>query len=130
MKLFLTSIFLLFALIASADYWTQKATFPGPGRQVPASFVINGKGYVSGGISPLLYLNDLWEYDPATNGWTQKADLPGAGRYGAVGFAINSKGYIGIGGTPYLNDFWEYDAPTDTWTQKADFGGPPRQRGG
>ena len=132
MKKLLTLLSLSLSLsVVKADYWTQKANFPGSGRQVSTGFAVNNKGYVSCGLGPSGYLHDLWEYDPATNIWTQKADLPATVRFGATGFSINNKGYVGTGGYSgtYFNDFWEYDPAADLWTQKADFGGLPRQRG-
>ena len=123
MKKILILTFVCATLLSKADYWTQKASFPGPGRQVPSSFVIGNNGYVSCGDQGTLF-NDLWEYNSVTNIWTQKANLPAAGRFGAVGFSINNKGYIGTGYG--FNDFWEYNPVTNAWTQKTNFGGTGR----
>src|SRR5690349_12983225 len=108
MKLPLLSVLSLLSTVAQADYWTQKASFPGTLRQVSSSFVCYDKGYVSCGYGQLSNaLNDCWEYDPATNTWTQKASIPGAGRYHSVGFAINNKGYIATGANAY-DELWEF----------------------
>jgi hypothetical protein len=120
--------YLLFFLICSsfssmADFWTQKAAFPGGIRQIPTSFTVGNKGYVYGGFDGNS-LSDVWEFDPALNVWIQKADLPSTARSGAVGFSIGNKGYVGTGS--YLSDFWEYDPALNTWTQKSNFGGGNR----
>jgi N-acetylneuraminic acid mutarotase len=121
-------LLILFSFSVRADFWTQKANFPGAGREIPFSFVIGNKAYVGGGrnaSSVLLY--DFWEYDPAANAWTQLANFPGTSGFLAVGFAINNKGYAGAGGFPgFSNDFWEYDVPTNSWIAKANFGGTSR----
>jgi len=60
----------------STDIWTVKPAFPGPARYGATSFVINGKGYVATGANDFGFLDDLWEYDPATSTWVQKTGLP------------------------------------------------------
>src|SRR5437773_784165 len=112
----------------SQGTWTQKASFPGLGRELPVSFVIGNKGYVGCGVYiSNTNLDDFWEYDPPTNVWTQKGSLPGAGRYTGVGFSLNGKGYFGTGiSGVYLKDVWEYDPVLNKWTQKANLPGPAR----
>ncbi len=116
----------------TTNTWTQKADFGGDSRSTAIGFSIGAKGYIgtgiNGGCCPLIYLKDVWEYDPTTNTWTQKADCGGGLRGGAVGFTIGSKGYIGTGGDGNIayKDFWEFDPIANTWTQKADFGGTAR----
>jgi N-acetylneuraminic acid mutarotase len=109
----------------TADSWYKMADFPGPQRVMATAFSIGAKGYLTTG-NTFNYLNDLWEYDPATNSWTQKANLPGNSRISAFSFSISRKGYVGAGqGTSpvALNDFWEYDQATNLWTQKANYPG-------
>jgi len=48
----------------------------------------------------LIYKNDFWEYDPATNVWVQKVNFGGDAREQAIGFSIGNKGYIGTGNRP------------------------------
>ncbi|CAN5473423.1 hypothetical protein BH11BAC1_BH11BAC1_00720 [soil metagenome] len=120
-------ILILWSIFAKADYWTQMANFPGPGRQVPTSFVINNIGYVGCGLGAG-YMNDFWSYDPVSNSWAQVASLPGPGRYGGAGFAMNGKGYVCTGGSSVLSDFWEYDPVTNSWLQLPNFPGPARER--
>ncbi len=108
--------------------WTQKAQFPGPGRDVAVGFSIGNKGYLGTGIAPLAqstftYYNDFWEYNPGSDTWTQKANVPGLGRGYAVGISLNGNGYVGLGNSDYpnndLGDFYEYNQASDTWTQKS-----------
>ena len=84
--------------------WAQKANFPGTAdssaRCGAFAFVINGKGYVGGGITNAGYTNSFFEYDPATDSWTQKKQFPGTARSGASAFAIDSLGYAGSGYYP------------------------------
>ena len=107
--------------------WTQCASFGGSARYSAFGFAIGNKGYIgTGQDNNFNYVNDFWEYDPATNVWTQKANFGGTGRQFAVGFAIGNKGYIGTGfdsTNVRKRDFWEYDPATNVWTQKANFGG-------
>ncbi len=109
-----------------ADGWTQKATMPGPTRNIPTAFTIGSKAYVGLGYyyngSAFVDLKDFWEYDPATNAWTQKTDFPGAARAHAIGFAVGSKGYMGGGSTLFgslLTDFYEYTPSTNSWLARA-----------
>ncbi|WP_374949250.1 Kelch repeat-containing protein [Mucilaginibacter sp.] len=126
---------------ALPGYWQQLKTFPGAGRVRAFGFSIGKKGYIlggnaAGGFNSFL-LNDLWEYDPATDHWTKKADYPGQAAEYLRGFAINNKMYLGTGfgqrvavpgnTVPQNNDFYEYDPATDKWTRKADFPAEPRE---
>jgi|GEM_PF-420605 len=105
---------------------------PSFARSRAVAFTIGTKGYMGTGQRAFMngwtYMNDFWEFNPATNTWTQKASLPGQPRAGAVGFAINGKGYLGTGElaapNDYINDFWEYNPVSNTWTQKADVASP------
>src|SRR5690242_20164274 len=91
-------IFLLAAFTASAQ-WTQRANFPGTPRAKSASFTINNKVYVIGGVTNAsVVLHDVWEYDIASDTWSQKPLFPGPERYGAATFVINDKGYLATGG--------------------------------
>jgi len=111
--------------------WTQKASFPGLGKEYPFSFSVGTKGYSGTGIDSVgAMARDFWEFDPATNVWTQKADFAGGPRFVATGFSIGTKGYAGLGDDSTFTerqDFYEYDPATNVWTAKANFGGSARR---
>lgn len=115
------------------DAWTQLADCPGSARSGATAFAIEDKGYLGTGYnytneSGETYLNDFWEYDPASNVWTQKADFPGSARYDAVSFSVDGKGYIGAGyDGNYLKDFYSYDPQSNIWTQIVSIGGTKRR---
>ncbi|MEO8085671.1 MAG: kelch repeat-containing protein [Bacteroidota bacterium] len=124
MKSKLPPLFIFFSLcvlIVRADFWTQMATCPVAGKELPISFSIGNKGYVGCGANSM----DFWEFYPAANTWTQKADVGGGIRRAGVGFSINDKGYAATGEIQ-LNDFWEYDTTANTWTQLPNFPGTGR----
>jgi N-acetylneuraminic acid mutarotase len=111
------------------NFWLQKASFPGAGRELAAAFSIDNKGYLgSGSTYDTGYhaLNDFWEYDAATDRWARKADIPGEGRIFASGFSLHGKGYI-VGGKRLFgssfNESFQYDPVTDTWARKSDYPG-------
>ena len=111
----------------SANTWTQKANFAGSARYLASAFSIGNKGYIglgNGGLSGIIFFNDLWAYDPGTNSWTQKTAFPARFRNGAVGFGFNNSGYIATGFNQgaYTNDLWRYDTASNSWTQRANFG--------
>jgi N-acetylneuraminic acid mutarotase len=119
--------------------WTRKKDFPGSPRHNAVAFEINDKGYFGTGLTNIgnPYLNDFWEYDPATDQWTQIASLPGDARASSVAFTINGMGYVGLGTTKffeyyinddnnYYKDFYSYDPLSGSWTRIADFQAPDR----
>jgi N-acetylneuraminic acid mutarotase len=117
--------FVLVLLMGSAVYaqtWTQLNDIPAPywGRNHPATFSIDGYGYVITGFSGQWH-DDVWKYDPSIDDWTQMGDFPGAGRSYAYGVAVAGKGYVGFGAEfdsapTVFNDWYEYDPTTDSWT--------------
>lgn len=122
--LILTAFSLLNLYPAKLGEWNSKASLEIE-RSTNVGFSVNGKGYNCGGAKANgTDLNDLWEYDPATNSWSQKADLPGSGRRELTCFAIGNYAYVGLGwnaGTgECFNSFYRYDASGNTWTSVAD----------
>lgn len=109
----------------SGGAWEELGNTPMSGRSGAVGFSINGKGYVALGRNNSGALNDLWEYDPATNLWIQRADFPGTARIGAFAFVIDGRAYVGTGndfsGTGFKRDVYEYNPANNTWTAKADF---------
>ncbi|HLY71569.1 MAG TPA: hypothetical protein VKR53_17660, partial [Puia sp.] len=123
----------LYAFNPKTDGWIQTRAFPGVPRLNGIGFSAGNKGYVglgfgqiNGAQGPLL--NDIWQYDPATDSWTQKTSFPGSiiPSYPAV-FMIDSLSFIA--GTTWSSSFtfsnllWEYNTVTDVWTQKNNFPG-------
>jgi N-acetylneuraminic acid mutarotase len=106
----------------AANTWATKATFIGPGRDQPAYFTLNEKGYVcTGNTDPMFSITvtrDLYQYDPSIDTWTKKADMPAKARCRAMGFAAGGLGYV-CGGEDnnsiLLNDQQSYDPTTNTW---------------
>jgi len=80
---------------ASADSWTRKADIPSPGafdagRRLPFSFVINGKGYLGGGLTAGSgQTQDINMFDPATNLWTTVTKVT-TGNF-TMGFAASAQ---------------------------------------
>jgi N-acetylneuraminic acid mutarotase len=99
-------------------------------------------GYYSDKTVGVVYLNDLWEYNPTTNEWAwvsgsntidqpgvygtlgtpAATNVPGA-RNGSVSWTDTSGHFWLFGGQGYdgnrlwgnLNDLWEYDPTTNEW---------------
>ena len=97
----------------TANSWTQRASMPVVGRDRAVAFVIGTKAYVAAGMDGNnggTYLNDLWEYDPATDSWTQRASLPGVPRIEAAAFSSGASAWV-LGGSSaagVLPDVWKY----------------------
>jgi len=112
-------------------------------RQSSATWTYNNKLYLFGGnFNSIIFLNDTWVFDPATNNWTwikapytannvgiygtvgveNTANYPGS-RGNATSWTYNNKlylmggnGYASSGTVGYLNDIWEYNPVTNNWT--------------
>jgi N-acetylneuraminic acid mutarotase len=132
LKIKILSLFIFFSVFTNAQgIWVQKASMV-TARYDAIHFVIGGKGYVGLGNNswPSPSLNDLWEYDPATDSWAQMANFPGDTRELPISFSIGNSGYIGTGMdhgiSSLINDFWEWNQTTNTWFQKNNFPGSPR----
>jgi hypothetical protein len=123
----------------STDEWVEKANLPGPKRTEAVAFAPssgNGKVYVATGFAELLPpsgtgFNDLWEYNPASDGWAQKASLPAIGRANAVGISLSTTGVVSTGlyqecDNCALNDCWQFNPSTGAWFQLPNVGGGPR----
>ena len=63
------------------DIYTQKANFPGDGRNHPAMILINDKIYMGCGSNGSGNLGDWWEYDITNDVWVQKTDIIGNDRH-------------------------------------------------
>lgn len=96
------------------------------------------KMYIFGGYDGNSYMNDVWEYDPASGegAWTKKVPTGTypAVRYRHTAVSINSKMYV-FGGynsaSGALSDLWEYDPSSGTdghWSLRAPGGEQPQRR--
>jgi N-acetylneuraminic acid mutarotase len=116
-------------------------------RRASTTWIFNNKFYMFGGhgvdkLGDLGFLNDLWQYDPATNNWTWIGGSDIKNQYGVYnnamgnifpggrnsaasaligtklivfgGYGIDENGDIGA-----LNDLWEFDIVFNEWTYKA-----------
>ncbi|MDD5013203.1 MAG: kelch repeat-containing protein [Candidatus Pacebacteria bacterium] len=112
----------------ATNTWTTKAVMP---YRVSnnALFTVGNKIYSVGGFSNVSGtwqdINNVQEYDPATNTWTAKTSMSYA-RSGLFGAVINNKIYVTGGhytgtASPAFNSLKteEYDPATNTWTTKA-----------
>jgi N-acetylneuraminic acid mutarotase len=82
----------------SSDTWTQKADFPGGGRNSASAFAIADYGYLGTGYNLNgVYLNDFWQYNSSSDSWIQKKNFGGGARSEASGFAGVYQGYLGFG---------------------------------
>jgi len=113
--------------VSAQGTWIQIGDFPGTGREAAVYFTSGGKGYVGTGYVGGNYLNDFWEFDPASGSWTQKADVS-AQLCRAAGMTIGSNLYVGTGAKSggFTREFFEYNTGSGSWTSKAMFGGSQR----
>ena len=113
----------------ASDKWTQKADYPGGGRDAIGVMVIGDKAYIAGGTDNANIYGDFYEYDPATDNWTQLTDLPLAIGFPSM-FSIGNYGYMACGANKNdTNDLWRYDPANDSWKKMASFPGTKREAG-
>jgi N-acetylneuraminic acid mutarotase len=110
---------------ASTNTWTWKKPMPLPLYWTNGAGVINGKIYLSGGVSrSRTYHAELFMYDPARNTWTQKRAMPGMS-FGGVTGVMNNKLYVLTQCEqedcfPFSRgSFYRYDPATDQWATLA-----------
>jgi N-acetylneuraminic acid mutarotase len=137
MKLFFVFTSLLVGTYGfSQDFWELRDSVNGAPRSVCAAFVMEGQGYVVGGVDEFSFKRKMYSYNQIQNDWDEEAALGGPNgdgldRGSASAFSIGTKGYVCLGQgqtNAYFGDLWEYDITTAAWTQKADFAGGPRRQ--
>ena len=137
MKLFFVFTSLLVGTYGfSQDFWELRDSVKGAPRSVCAAFVIEGQGYVVGGVDEFSFKRKMYSYNLIQNDWDEEVALGGPNgdgldRGSASAFSIGAKGYVCLGQgqtNAYFGDLWEYDLATTAWTQKADFAGGPRRQ--
>jgi hypothetical protein len=115
---------------------TTLASFPGIPSSDFTAFVIGDKGYIMGGTNATGTVNQLWEYNFATNQWLNKGGSPLGERARAAVIVKDGKAYMGLGYdvitlngqkiTGYKNDWMLYDPASGFAAVKADFPGGKR----
>jgi N-acetylneuraminic acid mutarotase len=98
--------------------WASLASLPGATYQADGADVINGQLYIAGGWAAGVPSDNLWIYDPPSNGWIIGPSLPHLSACGAAG-AIRGKLYVttacnGFSGWTNLLDV--YDPVAGAWT--------------
>jgi N-acetylneuraminic acid mutarotase len=115
----------------ATNTWIRRAEYPIPVYQTNGAAVINGKIYVSGGVTNFTtFHNELYMYDPAGNTWTRKRDMPDW-TWGGISGVINNQLYVltclhqdeCYSGGDGLQ-LYRYNPATDQW---ADLGTSPPQ---
>lgn len=96
-----------------------------------ASFVVNSKAYVAGGVNMAGIVQKTYQYDDVANTWTPKADFPSPNSENLLSFGLNSTGYCGLG-APLGNEhgttaIWSFNPDLNTWTPIAPFRGEQRR---
>lgn len=117
----------------------QLAPFPGYACGNFTAFVTGDKGYILGGVNAARgVINQLWEYNFATNQWTNKGGSPVGARAAATAIVLDGKAYIGLGFdivtfnnqdvTLYKNDWVLYDPSSSYSGVLAAFPGAKRKK--
>jgi N-acetylneuraminic acid mutarotase len=101
--------------------WRDKAPLPAARSHASGAAVINGRIYVTGGLSANgEATRSLFMYNVANNSWTSKAKIPVPSVAGASA-AIDGKLYVLSGARPGdpRSKLHRYDPGTNTWTSRA-----------
>ncbi len=122
--------------IYAQDVWVQRDSVNGPPRSSCSGFVLNGEGFIIGGLDQIAFKRKMYSYDIVQDDWDDEVSIggengAGLNRGSAISFSVAGKGYVGLGQgntAPFLSDLWAYDANTKSWTQMADFIGTPRRQ--
>lgn len=118
----------------STGNWTQKPDLPF-GVEYACSFVVNNKGFVTGGRrynsinNNLTYNTDLYQYDVSSNSWQILQSIP-IEKVKATAFSIGSSGYVGLGEDENGDEsisFYRYNVVSNTWTLDTNFPGNARK---
>lgn len=137
MKRIIVLFFCSFIFTAfSQDFWVIRDSVNGPPRSAASAFVLEGEGYIVGGLDEDGFKRKMYSYDLSQNDWDDELSLGGVNGAGlnrgsATSFVVANKAYVGLGQgdtNPFFSDFWEYDPFTESWSQKANFIGESRRQ--
>jgi N-acetylneuraminic acid mutarotase len=122
----------------ATNQWVQRVSVGGSKRTDAVAFVLDNKAYVATGTNNGTLVNDLWQFDAATQTWTEKRKISNASddsydddynivRSNSVAFLVGAKAYVALGEKGGLSgDVWEYDPASDTWNNINGFEGTAR----
>jgi N-acetylneuraminic acid mutarotase len=104
----------------ATNTWTSKRDMPGARKEMNGAGVIDGKIYITGGITGKSQPSaSLFVYDAASDTWTQKRDMPAPGHRGMTAvsggklYVVTFRKFLPWEAIP---DFFRYDPATDSWT--------------
>lgn len=103
------------------DSWEDMGPTPLAPRVNATACVSDGKVYIGLGFlgrysNDSSYLQDWWEYTPATDSWKRLADYPNSYTDCATAFTGDGELYVGYGFCwNYRRDFFRYDIASDRW---------------
>lgn len=114
-----------YAYNPDGNRWEPVAPIPqAPGtdkveRCGAVGFAVQNRGYIATGYNGS-WMNDTWEYNPATNSWDAKDAVPLSKRADAVAFVIQDKAYIVTGQNNQMlnNELSMFDPATGRWSLK------------
>jgi hypothetical protein len=96
--------------------WQKLNDFPSVGRYAK-SFVINGEGYVIGGLTNTSTLDECWKYNVTKDTWIRVANVPKSANIFTT-FTIDSIGYAF-----YDSVLYAYNPRTNQWSNKKNLSG-------
>lgn len=109
------------------DQWTSLGNAPMKKRVNATIAATNGKIYAGLGYAGLgayrdsTYLQDWWEYTPATNEWRRLADYPSRNTVAACSVALDGYIYAIYGfGWGWTRDIWRYNIANNKWEMLPD----------
>jgi len=88
-------------------------------RYDAVAFSLNGKGYLVGGISNRVIMNDVWQYDLELDSWEKMNNFP-VSFNGGISISGNNRVFTGFGSSGSSRKLWEYNEKTDDWVEFAE----------
>jgi len=79
-------------------------------RSNAVGFNLNGRGYITSGITSSDVSDTIWEYDPLDDSWDEINELEGQPRQDAISISNGLRAYVGLGrfgSSLYYDDIYE-----------------------